>query len=931
MKYATLFYGLLILSSCISRNEKQLPILQKYFADKNADSLVMSAINIGQVDKPKDSLIAYLSLCQTITDSLNAWQKYKATAALALYLTSLESRASMDSLAKEKFISIIYTAAIANYTFDYNDTVVTLLETALHNTNDSIKLINCVNSLCTEYNILGDKNKTIHYFDIGYSLLSDLLKTNKKISYKKKANTFASHINNRLVFFNEYHLYDSTIKYASIGLQLDSLQPQRIAYLKSNLAEALYYSGKKQEAIPLLDVSLDLLYKEDTTNKDIRNRISSVLNVKAALLREEKQYAKSNEYLMQSFAMINYDFFNRYTGKTLLALAGNFLDMGQTDSTLQYAHEALRTVTKVDSGNIFSLPLLSKRYAENTIEACADTLASAFIMKYTETGLLQYANAVLRCFDLAFAVENKLLVNYTYDDSKIALLDESRKRSERAIAFCYSLFQNSNDKLWAQKAFEYSEGNKAIVLLQSLKKNIAANSLLQRDSVYKRLQNLQLKTSFLEKNIVLAELERDASSIQLKKEKEKTDNELLQASSLLLKDNPAYKSLLQSSDTINIQAIVHQVLKKNDEALLEFFSGATGIYTFIFSNDGNMLFSKYDSSVLHSVHSYLSFFAKEDSIATNPKAFQHEAFSLFNQLDLAQITSAYHKLIIIPDGIFSALPFESLLYKQSNSVLLKSLPYFIKICNISYAFSAATLLKQREQSTNTSHTMLAMAPVFSNSKFAALPGTIDELAAIKKQMPDGHYFLNNDASLSNFRSYCNTVSFIHLATHAFANSTAAVPEIEFTDSSITLHEIYATPMQANLAVLSACNTGIGRLQTGEGFISLARGFYYAGVPHVITSLWQVNDAATHHLFETFYASIKKYSLENAFYQSKIKWLNSNQSDDKYSPYYWAGFIFIGDDTSVPSDLSYWWWLLLPVGVLLLYVLKRVNNKKVAGL
>ena len=375
--------------------------------------------------------------------------------------------------------------------------------------------------------------------------------------------------------------------------------------------------------------------------------------------------------------------------------------------------------------------------------------------------------------------------------------------------------------------------------------------------------------------------------------------------------------------------IKEKIIKDDTAALLEFFSGDSTQYAFIVSKNKPVQVIKYSSGLDTPINNYLQFFAKEDSIAANPKAYQAAAFRLFSILGLAATASQYHRLIIIPDGNFSFIPFESLLYKQTSSSSLKHLPYLIEQCNISYGFSASTLLKQTEQKENSSHSMLAMAPMFLQNKkgLAPLPGTADELAVVKSEMPEGNYLINNTATLDAFRQYCGNAAYIHLATHAFANTTGAEPQIEFADSTLYLNELYAMPLHANLAVLSACETGIGKLEKSEGAMSMARGFYYAGVPHIITSLWQVNDASVNGLFKNFYAAARNENYADAFHQSKIKYLQAEQSSEKYSPYYWAGLIFIGNDDEADAGNSLQWWFLLPAVVLFVYAGKKMIKRK----
>ncbi len=144
---------------------------------------------------------------------------------------------------------------------------------------------------------------------------------------------------------------------------------------------------------------------------------------------------------------------------------------------------------------------------------------------------------------------------------------------------------------------------------------------------------------------------------------------------------------------------------------------------------------------------------------------------------------------------------------------------------------------------------------------------------------------------------------LHFATHGILNSEQ--PELSGLVLSLVdqqgkpqegfwrLHEIYNLKLNADLVVLSACQTGLGKEVKGEGLIGLTRGFMYAGAPRVVASLWQVDDVATAELMKRFYrgmlqqrqrpaAALRAAQLEM---QSKKQWQH---------PFYWAAFTLQGE-------------------------------------
>ena len=104
-----------------------------------------------------------------------------------------------------------------------------------------------------------------------------------------------------------------------------------------------------------------------------------------------------------------------------------------------------------------------------------------------------------------------------------------------------------------------------------------------------------------------------------------------------------------------------------------------------------------------------------------------------------------------------------------------------------------------------------------------------------------------------------------------------------------------------MVALSACNTAYGKLQLGEGIISLARAFAYAGAKSIITTHWSVNDQNSSKLMTAFYQSLIQKGLpkDEALRAAKLQFLKKNKKD-KGHPYYWAPFIGIGDMSPIQN-------------------------------
>ncbi len=190
--------------------------------------------------------------------------------------------------------------------------------------------------------------------------------------------------------------------------------------------------------------------------------------------------------------------------------------------------------------------------------------------------------------------------------------------------------------------------------------------------------------------------------------------------------------------------------------------------------------------------------------------------------------------------------------------------------------------------------------------FARLPATRAEAQAAVKFAPAGSSFTALDFAANQTTATSEQLSqyrYVHFATHGVLNNEH--PELSGlvlslldekgndTDGFLRLVEIYNLKLPAEMVVLSACRTGLGKEVKGEGLMSLTRGFMYAGAARVLVSLWDVNDASTAALMTRMYQSIlqDKNSPAAALRQAQ----NALRQDKRYSaPYYWAAFTLHGE-------------------------------------
>ena len=175
---------------------------------------------------------------------------------------------------------------------------------------------------------------------------------------------------------------------------------------------------------------------------------------------------------------------------------------------------------------------------------------------------------------------------------------------------------------------------------------------------------------------------------------------------------------------------------------------------------------------------------------------------------------------------------------------------------------------------------------------------------------------------------------IHIGTHAESNNVnpelsrlVFAKQLDSTssqDNYLYTYEIYNYDLSADLAVLTACETGKPGYQPGEGMISLAHAFTYAGSESILTSLWEIDEKSSAEIVGYFYKHLQEgLPKDEALKKAKQTYLSQAQGRS-LAPQYWAGLVLMGDTTAIPisSSPSYLWWVGIALIALLLWFFLR---------
>jgi len=166
----------------------------------------------------------------------------------------------------------------------------------------------------------------------------------------------------------------------------------------------------------------------------------------------------------------------------------------------------------------------------------------------------------------------------------------------------------------------------------------------------------------------------------------------------------------------------------------------------------------------------------------------------------------------------------------------------------------------------------------------------------------------------------------------FSKLVFSKPELNSTeDGYLNTWEIYNMKLKARMAVLSACETGTGKLQKGEGVMSMARGLIYAGCPSIVMTLWKVDDKSGVKIMEDFYSFLSKGKRKDiALRMAKLKHFESSDPLTSH-PHYWLGYVSIGNPEPLYTSRDIYFVVFLFIVVLFLfgdwYIRKKPRRKQ----
>lgn len=517
-----------------------------------------------------------------------------------------------------------------------------------------------------------------------------------------------------------------------------------------------------------------------------------------------------------------------------------------------------------------------------------------------------YTDETMQTISAALQGYDKIRESYINEESRRILSGHIKEIINLGLKFYHDQYLNHQNTDYIQAALDLSEKSKSINLLEALQDATRSN---QDSDINRKLSKLKKEISDLEK-------------ARFFKTSEEVDSDLIEARRHLevlqdsIKSIDIDKAAAGTTSSIRISHITDII---EDHCIVDYHISEYEIYVFLLK-DGHSIFESIEKpkDLKSMIKSYREgiYYPKLNRVTKDSEIDHYDSMYVDNAIALQELLiepiskhlSTGDELIIIPDGELGYIPFDALITEKAEvNYLFDQHHYLVKDYDISYSYSIGLYLEMSSRKNNPTKSCIAMAPLFAGElsqdrsfTLAKLEHNETEAQAIISIM-GGDAIVNTSATESVFRQEASNYSVIHLATHGKANDLAgdyaylAFSAIQDSIENEFLYnaELYNLKLNADLVVLSACETGVGELNKGEGIISLARGFSYAGAKSIITTLWSINDARTKEIMESFYHFIKKgKAKDSALREAKLEFIEKNKRNAH--PFYWAAFIPIGD-------------------------------------
>ncbi|WP_299314144.1 CHAT domain-containing protein [uncultured Aquimarina sp.] len=756
------------------------------------------------------------------------------------------------------------------------------------------------------YDEIGDYHKAVTYYAKAFEFYNSEKQLNRIISIHN--NLAVSYRNIRSAASTKKAIYHLTIADSLTIISKNSSQ-KSLFHINNNFG-ALYSSGSE-----IKDSEKSIFYLKKALEIAKANQFMEQLGqvcINLGITHIEVNHSKSEEYFHNALSYLPKDsnlLPDVYMGLGLKNIQERqYLDAQQNFAIAFSYHFG---ITKPD---IYWLPeenqmknIVDKAYF---LELLKRKLKAWILLAKKENNPSDFNEAIKTAYTCDILVDI-LLKEDISNSAKLLWRNLASEIYIMVLEACYEIDKTDD-------AFYFMEKSKALLLMQEVerKKNTVPEELLVKEN--------RLKSNIIELQKTLITVTgsgKDSISSIIFDEKQRLESF---TDSLSIK-YPKYFT----SSTLPAIITLKDLKLSDDEIILEYVmeknvAGADfEAYGLLVSNTTTKIFKidnlKEFEKNIYTLREKLNQPFKTQKEIQDYKNLSHTLYkSLFPEEIQPLVKNK--KVTILADYILNYIPFEALITDTNKN------SYLIESTEINYGYSLSFMKENASIPRESSQDFLGIAPVQFDNQQTTLSKTLEEISTANSYY-SGSLLTEKQATKENFRKEINKYKIVHLATHANA-SDSLNPWIAFRNDKLYHQELNTLQNNADLVVLSACNTSLGEVRSGEGIMSLARGFFKSGAKTVIPSLWSTNDKTTATITSDFYKNLSEGQTKSAALRTaKLNYLHNN-SDAEASPHYWASLVLIGDSgTLLPrvNNLLFFW---IGLGALLMIILGYFLFKKI---
>ena len=540
----------------------------------------------------------------------------------------------------------------------------------------------------------------------------------------------------------------------------------------------------------------------------------------------------------------------------------------------------------------------------------------------------------------AFHILRELVLGKAFGAYKSALVSKHQYVIENILEIGYAYYQTKPNAEILEEIFGCLDLGKNITFYENL--HLRDLWKLNQDTILSSQEDL-LRSGLYELNQKKSRLLRQDSldlqaieSVEFKIDSSLTEYDLLVKKIELI--DPEFIGKNHLSKIPNIQRNIMNGVDQ-ETILLNYYLTDSVLYTFVTTSNDINLHKEEIALNLH-IDSCLKYIKN----GVNDEKLINQSLRILNRSlfenPLEGIERSFKRIIISPHKKLELFPMEVVYY--ANSLNEFDIP-------ISYRYS---IRNHQHSSPEKVKSISIFAPSYNEERLDTsfqhqqallvrngtynLPGARAEATSIEKII-GGKLFVNSDATKKVFKTQATESNLIHLAMHTFIDGDDPFSSsLHFTnegaqkDYILTMNDVLGLNLSSELIVLSACNTGVGKIIAGEGVRNLAKAFSYGGSKSTIMSLWKIPDQSSSLIMSAFYRNLKKgLQKDVALAKAKKEYLEVTTEPELRHPYYWAGYILQGDYQELNWETSFLNICLFFISILLISIILfwRRNMKR----